>query len=170
MASFRGSGPAANRGPEAPIYLTAAGRQRLQDRLAADLAQRERFAPRDPTEVRDSGDEADRLEAADERSQIEDRIAATQDLLARAQMLRPGPDDGVIRLGSTVQIRDSRGQVSSLVLVDPVEIVGVEEAVAVDSAVGMALLGHKVGDHVRVSTPDGHEAYEVIAATAYRPT
>ena len=65
-----------NQDAEHPIYLTDAGRKRLQDRLTADIAERERLAPVDPTEVRDIVDEADRLEAAEALVQLDDRIAA----------------------------------------------------------------------------------------------
>jgi transcription elongation factor GreA len=168
MASPSGS-PSPDRGAERPIYLTAAGRRQLESRLASDLAERQRLAPVDPTDVRDSADEADRLEAADELARLDGRIEAARLLLSRARPLAPGPDDHIVQRGSTVTLRDDRGETSTLTLVDPIEADLVEAAVALDAPVGAALVGRRIGDRVAVSTPDGDRTLEIVGVRPYRP-
>src|SRR5713101_4965811 len=88
-------------GEERPIYITEVGRRQLEVRLSEYVAQRARLTVRstDPTDVLDSVDQSDRLEAADELARLDDQIAHVQDTLRRALPLPAGAADGVIRLG-----------------------------------------------------------------------
>jgi transcription elongation factor GreA len=158
------------RGVDDPIYLTAAGRKRLEERLASDMAERERLQPVDPTDVRDSGDESDRLEAADQIAQLEDRIDQARAILERALPMPSGPDDGVVRLGTTVSLRDDHAEEFSLLLIDPAELDGADDAVTVNAPVGAAIFGRKAGDQIAVSTPGGDRKFEILSVQAYRPS
>jgi len=100
------------------MYLTEVGRQHLEDRLGEYVAQRARLTAQsmDPTDVQDSVDQSDRLEAADELARLDDQIAQVQDTLRCAFPLPAGAADGVMRLGSTVRVCDdepSREQLHS---------------------------------------------------------
>jgi len=169
MVQSEGGRVRSERAIDDSLYLTAAGRRRLEEHLAGDLAERDRLAPGDPNEVRDGVDEADRLAAADELARIDERIAATQSILARARPMPTGPEDGVVRLGSTVRVRDDQGESESWTLIDPVEFDEGTNSVAADSPVGSALLGHTAGDRVAVATPDGNRVIEILEVRAYRP-
>ena len=145
-----------------PIYLTEVGRRHLEDRLGEYGAQRARLTARsmDPTDVLDSVDQSDRLEAADELARLDDQIAQVQDTLRRALPLPAGATDGVIRLGSTVRVRDDDRAESSVTLLD---------AAAIDSPIGRALIGHQQGDKVIVQTPERSRRLWVLAVQSYRP-
>jgi hypothetical protein len=75
-----------------PTYLTEVGRRHLEDRLGEYVAQRARMTAQstDPTDVQDSVDQSDRLEAADELARLDDQIAHVQDTLRRALPLPAG--------------------------------------------------------------------------------
>src|SRR6266568_5011854 len=107
-----------------PMYLTEVGRRHLEDRLGEYGAQRARLTAQstDPTDVQDSVDQSDRLEAADELARLDDQIAHVQDTLRRALPLPAGAADGVIRLGSTVRMRDDDRVESSFTLLDAAEL------------------------------------------------
>jgi transcription elongation GreA/GreB family factor len=154
-----------------PTYLTEVGRRHLEDRLGEYVAQRARMTAQstDPTDVQDSVDQSDRLEAADELARLDDQIAYVQDTLRRALPLPAGAADGVIRLGSTVRVRDDDRVESSFTLLDAAELEGIEEAAAIDSPLGRALIGHQQGDKVVVQTPERSRRLWVLAVHPYRP-
>src|SRR5216683_7354014 len=81
-----------------PMYLTEVGRRHLEDRLGEYAAQRARLTAQstDPTDVQDSVDQSDRLEAEDELGRLDDHIAQVQDTLRRALPLPAGAADGVM--------------------------------------------------------------------------
>jgi transcription elongation factor GreA len=158
-------------GEERPIYLTDVGRRQLENRLSEYVAQRARLTAwsTEPTDVQDSVDQSDRLEAADELARLDDQIAQVQDTLRRATPLPGGGADGVIRLGSTVRVRDDDRGESSFTLVDAAELEWNEEAAAIDSPIGRALIGHQQGDEVIVEAPEGSRRLWVLAVQPYRP-
>jgi transcription elongation factor GreA len=160
----------AGRDEQRAIHLTEVGRRRLERRLGDYIAQRDRLTARtaDPTDVLDSVDQSNRLEGADELARLDDQIAQVQDTLRRALRLPSGVADGVIRLGSTVRVRDEYRAESSFILVDAAELEGYEDAAAVDSPMGRALIGHRQGDEVTFETPGGARRLWVLAVDPYQ--
>jgi transcription elongation factor GreA len=123
----------------------------------------------DPTDVQDSVDRSDHLEAADELARLDDQIAQVQDTLRRALSMPAGAADGVIRLGSTVRVRDDDRAESSFTLLGAAELEGIEEAAAIDSPIGRAMIGHRQGDEVIVQTPERTRRLWVLAVQPYQP-
>jgi transcription elongation factor GreA len=156
-------------GDQRPIYLTVAGRQRLERRLEAYEAElREADSGSGKDEAEDAVDEATDLEAADHVGQLRDLIEATRAVLAQALPLPSGPADSVVRQGSTVQVRDQTGEERALMLVDGAELDPAAEDVSTDSPVGQALLGRVPGDRVAVETPEGQRILTVLSVMPYR--
>lgn len=125
-------------------YLTTVKRLELSDRLQKAIAQG------------DLSENADYHDAKQEQGFLEGRILELQDTLRRAQVIKEhGPSDRV-RVGSTVTVLEEGGEEE-----ETYRIVGVHEAapgdglISNESPFGHALLGAKVGETVRVSTPAG---------------
>lgn len=166
------------------VYLTGAGRRRIEQRLAEQEAELASRTPADEgqPEAGDSADAATELAEADDRDLVRGLIERTRDLLSRARPVPQGADDGVVRLGSTVRVRDSEapdGEPGETVylFVDgaeagvppaPGDERGPAEPVAADSPVGAALMGHEIGSQVTVSTPNGTRTLTVLAVEPYR--
>ena len=71
-----------------------------------------------------------------------------------------------VGLGSTVTVRDEEyGDDWTLMLVSPYEADPDKDKVSDQSPVGKALLGHKVGETVKVKTPGGTTTYEIVSIT-----
>lgn len=68
---------------------------------------------------------------------------------------------GVIRIGSRVCIRDEDGQAAFQIVV-PVEADAVADRVSVESPLGRALVGRRVGDLVRYRAPGGVLSVTVV--------
>jgi len=109
----------------------------------------------------DLSENAEYHQAREEQAVVEDRISRLESLLKNAVIAKKGGSD-VLTVGSTVRLVKG-GENKSYVYT----IVGSEEAdmaqgkVSNMSPLGSALLGHKEGDTVRVTTPKGVVTYEV---------
>ena len=156
------------RADDEPIYLTTEGRQRLEQRLAAyEVEFRQRRHDAGGDEAEDTVDEATDLEAADNQIRLGDLIADVRSTLDRAQPLTAPPDDGVIRQGDTVRVRDAAQREEQYQLVDGAEVEQTAEQAAIDSPVGRALLGHQAGDRVAIRTPSGERVLTVLSVEPY---
>jgi transcription elongation factor GreA len=156
--------------PEDSVYLTPAGRRRLEERAADYAAQVAAWRAGEAGEpvAEDRGDAAERLIEADDLTRVRDLLAETQAVLARALPMPEGAADGIIRLGSTATVRDQDGQQSRFMVVDPAEFHDGESQVAADSPVGRALLGRARGSQIAIDVPAGRQVLTVEAVEPYR--
>ena len=120
----------------------------------------------DIAEAREHGDLRENAEykAAKERQQFLDtRIGELEAKLADAQVIEinPGKTETVV-FGSTVRMADVESEE-----LKTYRLVGLEEAdinngsISVQSPIGRALIGHRVGDIVQVNRPAGMVEYEI---------
>lgn len=131
--------------------LTAAGRARLEERLAAATAELERL--QDEPSTREGGD----IEA---RKRLETQIAEIKVILERAVSPTDVADDpAIVELGDAVEVEYDDGERERFVLVLPVEVDSEHGRISVESPVARALLGRRAGDVAEVAAPAG--TYEV---------
>lgn len=149
------------------IVLTPAGRmgmeqelRRLRDELLPALATQLAEARDDPG-TRSDGTEL--LLVQQELYRGERRASELEWLLASAREVTP-PADGVIAMGSRVEIEDA-GERDIFQVVDPREANVGQGRVSIVSPVGHALLGHSVGDQVVVEAPVGERWIRIIAVS-----
>jgi len=140
--------------PDVPNYVTARGLGLLRaelDALAAERARAEQELP-----------EAERAPAlaalAQRRAELEERIAS-------AELVRPPAEPtGAVRFGASVTVTGAGAGGARRY-----RIVGVDEAdaahgrIAFVAPLARALLGHAVGDTVRVRLPRGEDELEIVA-------
>lgn len=111
----------------------------------------------------DLSENAEYHQARETQAEVEDRIGRLENLLKNATIMTAAGGD-VISVGSTVRLSKDGENKSYLY-----SIVGSEEAdmaqgkVSNISPLGSALIGHKVGDVVKVPTPKGVVTYKVAA-------
>ncbi len=154
---------------EDPVYLTAAGRRRLEEQVArysTALTQWRSSEDEEPV-AEDRGDAAERLIEADDLTPTRDLLAKTQAILARAVPMPAGVDDGTIHLGSTVVVRDETGRQRRLMVVDAAEFDDGETQAAADSPVGRALLGRAAGSQVTIDVPAGRQVLTIESVEPY---
>lgn len=119
-------------------------------------------------EARAHGDisENAEFEAAKERqAQIDARIRAIEDKLARAQVIDPavtGTDTDAVRFGATVLLMDvESGEEVTYTIVGEDESDAANGRISVTSPVARALLGKPVDEVVRVRVPRGTREFEI---------
>jgi transcription elongation factor GreA len=114
----------------------------------------------------DLSENAEYHQAREEQAEVEDRIMRLENLLKNAVINElGGSSSGLVTIGSTVRLSKAGDNTKSFVYT----IVGSEEAdmshgkISNLSPIGSAILGHKEGDSVKVSTPKGAVSYKIEA-------
>jgi transcription elongation factor GreA len=102
-------------------------------------------------------------EARFDQARLEVRIAELEELLATAHVidLDQVPTD-TVSLGSLVHLATSNGRTYRYTIVGSYEADPAAGRISHQSPVGKALLGHKAGDEVLVTTPDGVKVYTIL--------
>jgi len=149
------------------IFLTQEGIDKLKRELEelkgsvrADLAKRLRAA----TQMGDLAENADYITAKEEQGFVEGRILELEETLKRAKLIdHIEKKPGTVQIGSEVVILEEGCNDDEVYI-----IVGSKESdpasgrISYESPIGKALLNHRVGDIVRVKTPDGFINFKII--------
>lgn len=103
-------------------------------------------------------------DAKREQGMMEARIAELKAILANATIIECGTGDDCVGVGAKVVIKDVEdGFEDEYLIVGPPESNPSEGKISYESSVGSALMGHKVGDKVSVSSPGGVFEYEIVS-------
>ena len=101
-------------------------------------------------------DNAEYEEAKNELALVEARISEIENVLERAVVAdKSMVEKGVIGFGSSVNVRDRRKRRRQYQIVGSAEVAPLDGKISIESPVGKALVGHRVGDVVEVETPSG---------------
>ncbi len=150
------------------VVLTAEGQERIQAELddlrgtRPDVIGRVKAA----RELGDLRENAEYQAAREEQSFLEGRIQQLQATLDRAVTSEAPVDDGLARVGSTVEVVDEADAppgLATYTLVDPAEARLSEGRLSYRSPIGAALLGRRAGEVVTITTPAGPRTYRVVA-------
>lgn len=116
-------------------------------------------------DAKESGDVIDNAayeDAKTEQARLEGRIHELEQLLASAKTINRVATD-VVSLGSIVHMCTDDDRQYHYTLVGAFEAKPSEGRISNESPVGKALLGHKLGDLVIVSTPSGVKEYTILS-------
>lgn len=141
------------------IVLTPEGRQKLVDELAYREGEKHDEIVERIKEARGFGDLSENSEydaAKEEQSHNESRINEIRQILATATVAAAGSSaDLAVSIGTTVELKDAKGKKTSFTIVGTTETNSLEHKISNESPVGSALIGHKEGDEVEVTSPSG---------------
>ncbi len=103
-------------------------------------------------------------EAKNEQGFVESRIALLEKMLKNARVIDEDElSTEAIAIGTHVKIKDSTGDVSEYDIMGSTETDPLNGKISDESPVGAALMGHKVGDVVTITLPNGREeTYDVL--------
>jgi transcription elongation factor GreA len=139
------------------VYITQEGLNRLSTELEhlrskrrPEVADRIRQAK----EFGDINENAEYDDAKNEQGFVEGRILLLEKLIRNASIIEGHHAKGVVEVGSTVKVHDEYGD-ESFTIVGSAEAEPGKGRISMESPVGKALLGRRVGDDVAVSTPGG---------------
>ena len=133
--------------------------KQLEEELARLQNVRRQEVAEKITESHDAGgveDNAEYEEAKNELALVEARISEIENVLERAVVAdKSMVEKGVIGFGSSVNVRDRRKRRRQYQIVGSAEVAPLDGKISIESPVGKALVGHRVGDVVEVETPSG---------------
>ncbi len=146
------------------VYLTAEGKDQLQEELERLLKRRQELLGR-IQEEREFGAFAEGGEPDADKQDlafVEGKILTIENQLREAVVVRDH-DASQVSLGSKVTVVDSDGTEESYMIVGSPEARPTEGKISNESPVGRALWGKKVGDKVKVNVPSGTLEYKIKA-------
>src|SRR5438874_2513075 len=146
------------------VFLTDDGRQRAIAQLEFLRTVRRAEVAKYLHDAKESGDVIDNAayeDAKNQQAQLEGKIWKLEQLLARAQVIDTIPTD-IVSLGSVVHLETAEGREYRYTIVGAFEANPSAGRISNESPVGKALLGHKTGDLVIVSTPGGVKEYTIL--------
>ena len=153
--------------PDQKFVLTRAGyesiRKELADLQSLDNEQKDELTGTHPDND-PMPEEAAEFQTKFDKEGTDEHIGHLQLVLENAQIVEDDPDLSTVDPGDRVTLWDFRDkQEMALDLVGGTEVVEGHDGIAVDSPVGKAILGQRVGDVVTVETPDGMLRYAIRA-------
>jgi transcription elongation factor GreA len=119
--------------------------------------------------ARELGDLSENFEyhaAKNEQGMMEARIRELEAIIKNHVIIEPAAKNGEVGMGSTVRFAEQGddGDVEETYrIVGPAEADPAKGRVSFESAVGKALIGHRVGDVVRIETPGGAYSVRITA-------
>jgi transcription elongation factor GreA len=146
------------------VFLTNEGRQSALAQLEFLRTVKRAEVAQYLHDAKDSGDVVDNAayeDAKNEQARLEGRIMELEQLLATAKTISKLVGD-VVSLGSIARLRTADSREYRYTIVGAFEAKPSAGLISNESPVGRALLGHKVGDLVIVSTPGGVKEYTII--------
>jgi transcription elongation factor GreA len=112
--------------------------------------------------ARELGDLSENFEyhaAKNEQGMMEARIKELEAIIRNHVLIKEQTQRGVVGMGNTVRFAEDGQDEERYRIVGPAEADPKAGRVSFESALGSALMGHKVGDKVEIKTPSG--AYSV---------
>jgi transcription elongation factor GreA len=116
--------------------------------------------------AREFGDLSENFEyhaAKNEQGFLEARIKELEQIVKNHVLIRAAKSSGVVSMGSTVRFQEDGEGDESYRIVGPAEADPKAGTVSYESALGKAMLGHRVGDEVEVKIPNGSYRVRITA-------
>lgn len=141
-------------------YLTSEGKETLSKRLSyLTTVRRAEIADLLQSALEDGGELTENTqyeEIKNEQAFVESEIARIEYILNTAKLIEDPTDSDMVVIGSFVDVVEKGfDDEETYRLVGPAEANPREGKISIESPLGKALLGAKVGDKVKVKAPDG---------------
>ena len=111
----------------------------------------------------DLKENADYHAARERLGYLEGQLAFVQDRIARAEVIDTSKmvTDKVI-MGTRVKVEDPDGEIEYIHVVSDMDAGTTDEKVSINSPIGKALIGKRVGDNVSIKIPRGTLEYKLL--------
>jgi len=148
------------------VHITPEGLEAVEKELDELVTKRRPYIASKIKAARELGDLSENFEyhaTKNEQGFIEARINDLQAIIKHHVLIEPTKSHGVVAMGSTVRFQeDGEGE-------ETYRIVGSAEAdpkagrVSYESALGKALIGHRVGEEVEIKTPNASYRVRIVS-------
>lgn len=149
-------------------FLTKEGFQKLQEELEYLRTTKRMAVAARLHEAMEGGELIENAEyeaAKNEQAFVEGRIQELELLLATAKIIEEngkGKKSDIIQVGSKVTIKEGNFEAETFTIVGATEANPREGKISNESPIGKSILGHKMGETVKVETPGGTYNVKII--------
>ena len=146
---------------EKKIILTNDGLKKLEEELEnLKVVRRKEVAAK----IKEARMHAEYDAAKEEQAEIETRITQIEKMLRNAEVIDEDElNTGKVNLGNTVVLWDKEFEEEiTYTLVGPAEADPMQGKLSNESPLGMAMLGHSVGDIIENQAPDGVIEFKIL--------
>ena len=149
-------------------FLTKEGFQKLQEELDHLRSTKRMEVAARLHEAMEGGELIENAEyeaAKNEQAFVEGRIQELELLLATAQIIEDNgkaKKNDAIQVGTKVTIKEGNFEAETFTIVGAAEANPREGKISNESPIGKSILGHKIGDTVKVETPGGTYNVKII--------
>jgi len=147
------------------VYITKKGRKKLEEELIflqdtkrVEVASRLHEAMEDGELIENAEYEA----AKNEQAFVEGRILEIEHMLSSAQEIKRRRSKDMVRIGSTVEVREDGSATETYTIVGIAEANPKDGLISNESPLGRALLEGKIGDKIKVKAPAGELNFKIV--------
>jgi transcription elongation factor GreA len=147
------------------IHITPEGLENVRKELDQLVTVRRPAVVAKIKAAREFGDLSENFEyhaAKNDQGFMEARIKELEAIIKNHVLIGSAKTPGVVSMGSRVRFQEDGGDDESYRIVGSAEADPKAGTVSYESALGKALLGHRVGDEVEVKTPNGSYSVRVV--------
>ncbi|MFW5996168.1 MAG: transcription elongation factor GreA [Halanaerobiaceae bacterium] len=150
------------------VLLTEEGYKNLEEELDYLVNVKRREVAKRIKVAREFGDISENSEydeAKNEQAFVEGRIKEIQNMLRNARVVKDEEvSSETVNIGTTVHLRDLDSEEEfSYTIVGSAEADPLNFKISNESPIGKAILGHGVGDIVKVDVPSGITSYKILS-------
>jgi len=148
------------------VHITPEGLEAVRRELEVLTTQRRPAIVAKIKAARELGDLSENFEyhaAKNEQGMMEARVKELEAIIKNHVLIETQTEKSVVGMGSTVRFSEHGEAEESYRIVGPAEADPKAGRVSYESAVGKALIGHKVGDEVDIKTPGGQYSVRITA-------
>lgn len=152
---------------EKKIILTREGYQNLEEELQNLKVVRRKEVAAKIKEARAQGDLSENAEydaAKEEQAEIESRIVTIENMFRNAEVIdEEDLNTGRVNLGNKVKLQDEEFEEEvEYTIVGPAEADPASLKISNESPLGIALIGHSIGEIVENNAPDGVLKFKIL--------
>ncbi len=155
------------------VLLTEEGCENLEKELDHLINVKRREVAKRIKVAREFGDISENSEyddAKNEQAFVEGRIKEIENMIRNARIVKDEDvNDETVNIGTTVKLKDvDSGEEFTYTIVGSAEADPLNNKISNQSPIGKSIIGHKVGDVVKVEVPSGITSYEILFIKKYK--
>ena len=148
----------------ADVHITPEGLEAVEKELDELTSQKRPSIVAKIKAARELGDLSENFEyhaAKNEQGMMEARVKELESIIKNHVLIEARTEKGVVGMGNTVRFAEDGADEERYRIVGPAEADPKAGRVSYESALGKALIGHRVGDEVDINTPGGRYSVRI---------
>jgi transcription elongation factor GreA len=147
------------------VHITPEGLEAVKDELRELTTVRRPAIVAKIKAAREFGDLSENFEyhaAKNDQGMMEARINELEAIVKNHVLIEKTKASGIVAMGSTVRFQEDGETEEKYRIVGPAEADPKAGRVSYESALGKALIGHRVGEEVDIKTPNGSYSVRIV--------